>query len=183
MSLEEYLKNKNGQNKKRNIKGITLKLVILIFVVFAILSIVKLSPETKDMIKKDLFETNLDFSKFNSIVSKLFPEENTPVDSNGIKYKNYTPYLNGVALEMIEDEGVNLIDSGIVVFVGEKDNYGKTIIVQQSNGVNVWYGNLDNISVNLYDYITKNSIIASSKDKLYLVFEKNGEYLDYKNFI
>ena len=47
----------------------------------------------------------------------------------------------------------------------------------------MWYGNLDNISVNLYDYLNKNTLIGSSKDSLYLVFQKNGEYLNYKDYI
>ena len=80
-------------------------------------------------------------------------------------------------------ESINLIDSGIVVYVGEKEGYGNTVIVQQSNGIDVWYGNVDNVDVNLYDYLIKNTIIGTSKDSLYLVFQKNGEYLDYKNYI
>ncbi len=184
MTLEEYKKNKNGQSSNNFFKKFLLKLILSIFLLFSVLSIIKLSPDTKEAIKKELFETNLDFSVVNSFFSKMFPkEENIPTSSDGIKYKKYTPYLDGVKLSTAEGESVSLIDSGIVVFIGNKERYGKTLIVQQSNGVDVWYGNLDNINVNIYDYVNKNTIIGESKGELYLVFQKNGEFLDYKNYI
>lgn len=184
MTLEEYLKNKSGQSKSKFIRNLTLKIVLSIFILFTILSIIKLSPDTKNAIKKELFETNFNFSIVNDFLSKIFPkEESAPVNDEGIKYKKQTNYLDGVMIEMNEGESINLIESGIVVFIGQKEGYGKTIIVQQSNGIDVWYGNIDNISVNLYDYVNKNAVIGTSKDKLYLVFQKNGEFLNYKNYI
>ena len=184
MTLEEYMKNKDGQSKRNFIKRFSLKIVLSIFVLFTILSIIKLSPNTKNTIKKELFETNFNFSAINSFISKIFPKnESIPVGDESIKYKKYSTYLNGVKVEMNYGDSINLIDSGIVVYIGEKEGYGKTLIVQQSNGVDVWYGNVENISVNLYDYVNKNAIIATSKDELYLVFQKNGEFLDYKDYI
>lgn len=184
MTLEEYRKNKNGQSSNNFFKKFSLKLILSIFILFGVLSIIKLSPDTKDAIKKELFETNLDFSAVNNLFSKIFPiEESVPVSNDGIKYKKYTPYLDGVKVSTTEGESINLIESGIVVFIGNKEGYGKTLIVQQSNGVDVWYGNLDNINVNIYDYINKNTVIGESKGELYLVFQKNGEFLDYKNYI
>lgn len=184
MTLEEYMKNKNGQSKHAFIKRLSLKIVLSIFILFIVLSIIKLSPDTKNTIKKELFETNLNFSVVNKFISKMFPKsESIPVSNESIKYKKYSTYLNGVKIETNFGESVNLIDSGIVVYVGEKEGYGKTLIVQQSNGIDVWYGNLENINVNLYDYINKNTVVATSKDGLYLVFQKNGEYLNYKDYI
>ena len=49
-----------------------------------------------------------------------------------------------------------ILQSGMVVFVGEKEGYGNTIIVQQVDGVDVWYSNITS-NVKLYDYIEKNS--------------------------
>ncbi len=184
MTLEEYLKNKSGQSKNKFIKSLTLKIILSIFILFSILSIIKLSPDTKNAIKKELFETNFNFSIVNNFISKIFPKvDNVSVNDEGIKYKKQSNYLDGVMIEMDEGESVNLIDSGIVVFIGEKEGYGKTIIIQQSNGIDVWYGNVDNININLYDYVNKNTVIATSKDRLYLVFQKNGEFLDYKSYI
>lgn len=182
MTLEEYMKSKSGQSKR--FKNVFLKILLSIFILFGVLSIIRLSPDTKSAIKKELFETNFDFSVVNNFISKIFPsEENVSVNDAGVKYKKHSNYLDGVMFEMNEGDSVNLIDSGIVVFIGEKEGYGKTLIVQQSNGIDVWYGNIDDVSVNLYDYINKNTVIGTSKDKLYLVFQKNGEFLDYKDYI
>ena len=76
------------------------------------------------------------------------------------------------------------IESGIVVFIGEKENYGNTIIIQGVDGVDIWYGNTDNTNVKLYDYVEKGSMIAMTKtEDLYLVFQKDGKFLDYKKYI
>ena len=183
MTLEEYRKN-NGQECKGRFKNFALKFTLSLFILLSVLSIYKLSPSTKKLIKKELFQTSFNFSYFNNIFSKILPtNEIKSVNDEGIKYKNYSPYLDGVKINTSMGESINLIDSGIVVYVGEKEGYGNTVIVQQSNGIDVWYGNVDNVDVNLYDYLIKNTIIGTSKDSLYLVFQKNGEYLDYKNYI
>ena len=181
MTLEEYKKNNNRSNKH---KSYVLKLMLSLFILLSILSICKLSPNTRELIKEELFQTNFNFAFFNNLFSKVLPSnEISKVNDESIKYKNYTPYLNGVKVDISLGESISLIDSGIVVYSGYKEGYGNTVIVQQSNGVDVWYGNIDNVSVNLYDYLTKNTIIGTSNDSLYLVFQKNGEYLDYKNYI
>ena len=71
------------------------------------------------------------------------------------------------------------IDGGLVVFIGKKDNYNNCVIVEQSDGVNVLYGNLSNINVKLYDYIDKGSLIGNCNNELYLVFSKDGNNLNY----
>ena len=75
------------------------------------------------------------------------------------------------------------MDSGIVIFIGDKEGYGKTVIVQQENGVDVWYSNLEEINVKLYDYIKKGNLIGMVNQNLYLVFIKNGDVIDYKEYI
>ena len=66
----------------------------------------------------------------------------------------------------------------------EKDNYGKTIIVQGIDGVDIWYGNVMDTDIKLYDYIEKGNMLGSTKDNvLYLVFQKGGKFLDYKKYI
>jgi len=75
------------------------------------------------------------------------------------------------------------LDDGIVIFVGEKEGYGKTVIVQQESGIDVWYSNIKEINVKVYDYIKKGELIGSVDNNLYLVFIKNGEVIDYKKYI
>ena len=73
--------------------------------------------------------------------------------------------------------------NGIVVYIGDKDTYGNTVIIQGVDGVDIWYGNLENVSVKLYDYIEKDMVIGNTlDDKLYLVMKKDDKYLTYEDY-
>jgi len=71
----------------------------------------------------------------------------------------------------------------MVVFIGEKENYGNTVIIENLDGVNFWYGNINTTSVKLYDYIEKGSYVGEANGELYLVFSRDGNYLDYEKYI
>ena len=46
------------------------------------------------------------------------------------------------------------------------------------------YSNIKNNKYKLYDYIEKGELLGEvNGDNLYISFQKNGEYLDYKNYI
>ena len=55
---------------------------------------------------------------------------------------NKESYKDGVSLSVTDDYLVPSQLGGIVVFVGEKEGYGKTVVVQQYNGIDLWYGNI-----------------------------------------
>ena len=75
------------------------------------------------------------------------------------------------------------INEGIVIFNGKKDDKN-TIIIQQPNKIDVWYSNLNNTNVKLYDYVDKNQIIGeANNNELYLSFYKDGVEIDYKKII
>ena len=72
----------------------------------------------------------------------------------------------------------------MVVFIGKKEGYGNTIIVQQVNGVDLWYGNINNSNVKLYDYIEKGEILGDTlNNDLYLVYKKEGSTVNYEEYI
>ena len=100
-----------------------------------------------------------------------------------INYKEKYDYNDGVKLVVDNNYLVPVFESGIVVYKGEKDNYGYTVIVQQVDGVDVWYSNISS-DIDLYDYVEKGSLLGEVKDNnLYLYFYKNGEFIDYKTYI
>ena len=47
----------------------------------------------------------------------------------------------------------------------------------------MWYGNISNTSVKLYDYVKKGDILGEVNDYLYLVYKKNGNILNYEDYI
>ena len=70
------------------------------------------------------------------------------------------------------------------VFNQEYEGFGSTIIVQGNDGINYYYTNLTNITVNLYDYLDKDTLIGvTNEDYLYLILEKNGEYVSYESLL
>ena len=110
-------------------------------------------------------------------------KEETPVFSEKLSYKKSSNYNNGVKLIVDNNYLVPILESGIIVYSGIKDNM-QTIIVEQVDGVCVTYGNISSLNVNLYDYVSKGEFLGSSNGSyLYLVFEKDGKYLKYNDFI
>ncbi len=168
-------------------------LKFLLLVVLTILSIILLrNDQFKINFYKYVYEYNISFAqinkwyenKFGSALpfSKYF-EEVTPVFNEKLSYKGKNKYKDGVALLVEDNYLVPAIDSGIVIFIGEKEGYGNTIIIQQENGIDVWYSNLKEINIKLYDYIKEGNLIGVSNSNLYLVFTKDGEVVDYQEYI
>ena len=51
------------------------------------------------------------------------------------------------------------------------------------DGVDIWYGNIENVNFSLYDYIEKNALLGSAKEEIiYFVVQKDGQYLDYEEY-
>ena len=48
----------------------------------------------------------------------------------------------------------------------------------------MWYCNVQNENVNLYDYVEKGNLLGEAKGKeIYIVYQKDGKYIDYKEYI
>jgi len=190
MTLEEYKSKKKGQTVGSNkyLNGLVKRTMICFVFVLLVLAISLMSETGRSYIKKYLLETNFEFSKINTLYNKYIgklTDENTEVVSGNqlLEYTSKEKYNDGVKLTVGENYNVNLLESGIVVYIGEKEGYGNTIIVQQSNGIDAWYGNIENVDVKIYDYIEKGTIIGNTNKTLYLVFQKNGEILNYEDYI
>lgn len=190
MTLEEYKSKKKGQTVGSNkyLNGLVKRTMICFVFVLLVLAISLMSETGRSYIKKYLLETNFEFSKINTLYNKYIgklTDENTEVVSGNqlLEYTSKEKYNDGVKLTVSENYNVNLLESGIVVYIGEKEVYGNTIIVQQSNGIDAWYGNIENVDVKIYDYIEKGTIIGNANKTLYLVFQKNGEILNYEDYI
>ena len=171
-------------------RGIYKLLITIILVIFGTLLINK-SNIIKNIIYEKIYNNylNLAYIKklYNNTIGDIIPFQNIIkediVFNEKSIYKEINKYNNGVSLKL-NNNIVNSLDSGIVIFIGNKDNFNKTVIIENSNGVEEWYGNLDSINVNLYDYVDKNTILGNTKNStLYLEFKKGDKYLDYKEFL
>lgn len=168
----------------------------LIVVVLTLTTMITLKSNTtwKTVFYKEVFTKNFSFATINQAYQKYFgspiPFQDlvkkpvTMVFSEKLSYEEESFYKDGVKLTVKDGYLVPNIESGMVVFIGEKEGYGKTVIIQGVNGVDTWYGNLENVNVKLYDYVSKGDLVGDvKKNTLYLVFQKEGKNLDYKNYI
>ena len=198
MRVEDYIKKINGKvseatNKTSYRNSIIRRTLITAVIVLTVMIICNLSTKAKNLLNKYIYETNYNFAKINSLYKKYLLDiskktgldtKPKPVSGNSlIEYTNYEDYKDGVKLTVSDKYNVKLLESGLVVFIGEKEGYGNSIIIQQSNGIDVLYGNIETNDLKIYDYIEKGNIIGTSNKELYLVFTKDGENLDYKTYI
>ncbi len=166
-------------------------ITVLIFLVGMIL--VKGDSKTKNFIIENVYEKSFKFTKLKSFYEKYFGnilsvdkivKEEQAVFSEKLSYKKDNVYKDGVALTVTDKYMVPVLESGIVIFVGEKEGYGNTVIIEQIDGVDVYYSNISTSNIKLYDYIEKGKLLGEVNDnKLYLVFQKDGKYLDYKKYL
>lgn len=166
-------------------------ITIIIFLVASIL--VKQHPKLKTTMIENVYEKNFKFTKVKEIYQKYFGKilsvdkivkEEEAVFNEKLTYTKKNAYKDGVALTVSKKYMVPILESGIVVFIGEKEDYGSTVIIEQIDGVDVFYSNITTSNIKLYDYVEKGELLGEVKtDKLYLVFQKDGKYLNYKDHI
>lgn len=181
--------------KKKQLSSTSSKVVtrVLVSVIFILISTIYInwSDITKENFKQAVFGTNLSFTTINNWYEKQFgkvlpldfPSIDTPVNNITNEVGEIKKYQDGVMAKVGKESIVNALNSGIVVFLGEKENYGNVVIVQGIDGVDIWYGNITNVDISLYDYVEKNSLLGSaSDDYIYFVIQKDGNYLDYEEY-
>ncbi len=196
MNVEDYRRKKTVQKKLTLKKGvrsfINRSLIVTILFLFCLIFI-KSNTTFKNNIIKYVYEDSFKFTKLKSIYEKYFgnilsidkvtPKEQE-VFNEKLKYEKANVYKDGVLLQVEENYMIPTLDSGIVVFMGEKEGYGNTVIIEQVNGIDVWYANIKSNDIKMYDYIEKGNLIGEANGKkLYMVFQKQGVYLDYKEYI
>lgn len=178
---------------KKNIRNFISRTLLAIIIFLLGLISIKQYPQIKQSIIENVYEKSFKFTKakklyqkyFGNIFStdKLTPEEQ-PVFNETLNYTKQVAYKNGVELSVSKNYMVPILESGIVIYIGDKKDYGSTIIIEQTDGIDVSYSNINSSNIKLYDYVEKGHLLGDVKtDKLYLVFQKDGEYLDYKKYI
>ena len=199
IDTSKYLDKINNRNKnikepvkKNKLRGLINKLLVVIVLFLINLIAMKSNQTYKDFIYEKIYDNNFSFTKIKNFYNKYLGVEvldgivnNTkPVFNETLTYNDESLYYDGVKLEVSSSYLVPTIKDGLVVFIGEKENYGDVIIVQGIDGVDIWYGNMANTSVKLYDYVEKGSLLGEVKDNnLYLVFSKEDKFLNYQEYL
>ena len=161
---------------------------LLLSIIIFLIGMILVKTGLKETIKTKLYEESLPFQKLKNTYNKYLGniikvEETKEVFNETLVFNNISKYKDGVKLSVSSNYMVPILESGVVVFIGEKENYKNTIIVEQVDGVDVFYGNIKTNNIKLYDYVEKGELLGEANKELYLVFQKDGEYLDYKEYI
>ena len=185
MTYEEYKNgNKKSKSFKRFIKKLLGKLFTTLIFTMIIISISNYSPKFRNFLINDVLNNSMNFSKINNILDKttnIFKTEKiekvNKLEDNVIsseKYKDGIKYFIG------DNENIYVKDSGIVTYIGKKDGYNNTIVIQQSNGYYAWYGNVKE-KIKLYDYVESGSVLGIASDEYYYVLLKDDKPIDINN--
>jgi stage IV sporulation protein FA len=153
---------------------------------------------------KNTFENEFQFTQVSTWYEEqfgkplvLFPSNEKKVNDNDKNLKaayalpatvtqSFEDNGKGVMLETGSDSDVIAINAGMVIFIGEKENFGKTIIIQHSDTSETWYGKLDSInkSVKLYDVVERGAVIGKVTEieentgQFYFAVKKGGSFID-----
>ena len=206
MNVEDIIKK--NKEKRRNytsgekkeelpknikyLKGLISRILITIIFVLGSIIYTNINSDNKKLYKKYVLENSLSFTKINNLYNDLFGEidfikknkDNSKPVFNNISYTNIENYKNGVKLNVSPNETISVITSGIVVYIGEKEELGNTIIIQGNDGVDIWYSNLTDTNIKVYDYIEQGTILGTSNsNEVYLTLLKDGKYMNYEEYI
>ena len=166
---------------------------IVIFLLLGIIS--KQNIEYKEKIHQKLYEETISFTSFENLYNKylggIFPIENInnqinteQVFDEKLNYTNIEKYEEGIKLLVNNNYLVPNQEKGIVVFIGEKEKYGNVVIIETETNINIWYGNICNPNVKIYDHLNKSDIIGETcTEDLYIVYKKGNQILDYNEHL
>ena len=182
---------KNNEEKSFISKCFTKVLCSIIFVL-ASLIFINSSENNYLLYKKEILTKNFPYSKINKWYEKYFgkvietekkEDVATMVFSNNLQYEKIEKVRDSERIVFGQKTIIESFASGIVVFMGEKENLGYTIIIQGVDDVDIWYSNIKNSSVKLYDYIETNAVLGEVDDNLILTIVKDNKYFGYEEYI
>ena len=180
MKVEEYLK-KNKKLSKNYFYNLLKRTMLTISLVLVVMIISKNSENFRNMVNKYTFNSNYNFSKINQLYKKYLlslkktKELISPVNGSSIlEYTKSEKYNDGVILEVGENYNVKMIESGLVVYVGEKETF--------------YYKKGEAVSGDYLNKISDDKILANSTGtyheqtyKSYSKIQENAEPLYWKS--
>ena len=186
----EKLGMREEKKESRVIKFVN-KTLMAIFLGLVFLIIMEYSPKFKTFMQKDVLDNNISFGFLGKLYNKYFGEVLPTNNDNVVKvfkekitYKAKEKYHDGYKLMVDNNYLIPVINGGVVVYLGEKEDYGKVIVIEGEDGVTITYGNIKNTDLKLYNYVTSGSYLGEANgDYIYITILKNGEYLDLETYL
>ena len=191
--IKRRIKNKGKveETKNNSFKIFMFKFFIVLLAFTFSTLVVKKDVRVKNIIYDKIYKNNFSFAYFKNIYNKyignILPFQNSlkekKVFNEKLRYLSLSKYNKGVKLKLEDNYPIPIIDSGIVIYSGKKDGMN-TVIIQTSKNIDIWYCNLSNTNVKLYDYVQEGQILGEAKNnELYLLFYSGGVEVDYKTVL
>lgn len=189
-SIEKLGLNKEKKKSSKIMKFVN-KTLTAIFLGLVFLIVMEYSPKFKSFMQDDVLNKNFSFGFLGKLYDKYFGEVLPKTNENVVKvfnekinYKNKEKYLNGYKLTVTDNYLVPTIKSGVVVFIGEKEEYGSVITIEGEDNTTITYGNIKNTDLKLYNYINMGEYLGEANgDFIYLIIQKEGEYQDIETYL
>ena len=191
MNIEEIKKRIKNKEEDNKYKPFFIKFVILMIIFLLSIILLNKNKTFKTWFNNNVIEKNISFETVKKTYTKYFGSvlpfeklmKTEPVFNEKLNYTELNKFENGISLTVENNYLVPVQYSGIVVFVGEKKPYGNTVIIESDN-VTIWYSNIDTSNIKVYDHVEKGKYLGETlNNKLYLVFKKEGNFVDYKVYI
>ena len=192
--IKEYVDNSKDKSSIK-VKLLSKRIVskLLLSIIFLLVSIILINKSTqvKEFYLDNIYTNSWSFTKFNSLYNKYFGSlvkdyqvpDTGSVFNETLSYSHIEDYLNGSILSVSNNYLVPVIESGIIVYLGDKDALKNTCIVQGVDGVDIWYSNIDISKLTLMDYVNKGEFLSTTlSDKLYLTLERGNEHIKYEDY-
>jgi stage IV sporulation protein FA len=117
------------------------------------------------------------------------PEVNTEEfarPASGKVVENFKTNGQGILLETGFGEDVAAMKGGLIIFAGKKDKLGNTVVIQHKDKSESWYGHLESIDVNQYEYVDKGSAVgkvstsgeSDVSGEFYFAIKMGDEFID-----
>ena len=181
MKESKYYKRMKSKYRNRDNSWIS-KMLLSIIVVLSCLIVTNFDSSIRNEFNSNVLEKNINFGTFKKIYNKFIGgvEEHDTLVVGLTNLLNYEEINGSYKVNVSEDE---VLAPGIIVYIGDKDEYLNTVIVQGNDGVDIWYSNISLNEYSLYDYVSKNDILGSSLSDHYIIsILKNGNKLKYEEY-
>lgn len=106
-----------------------------------------------------------------------------PVSSNSIT--RYGSIQQGIMIGTNRSLPVEVVKEGWVTFVGQKEGVGTVVVIDHGEGEEAWYGQLDDIQVEQYDWVEQGDMIGyttfhteSGEGRFYFAIRRNATFID-----
>lgn len=90
-----------------------------------------------------------------------------------------------ITIETEKDAAVTAMSEGRVRYIGNEEDFGRTVIIQHADQSETWYGNLESVDVSLYEFIKKGTSVGmaanasdGTKGTFYFAIKKGDDFVD-----